>query len=159
MFLTCSYSEKLWNYGGHWPFSRQFLLKNKLMIQISFQKVSRYLHLNNTLISSQLSLIHIKYGKTEETKSEYFTKCFNCIKIIQLHAKMCNTLRNYLVLCIIPSLIVGGSNKWKWVEKVEVEKIYFQNRDKVGGIRCLKTFILVKYINQKQNFTSNAFQN
>ena len=42
----------------------------------------------------------------------------------------------------------GGCNKWKWVEKVVAEKIYFQNRDKEGDKKCLKTFILVKYRNQ-----------
>ena len=42
----------------------------------------------------------------------------------------------------------GGCNKWEWVEKVVAVKIYFKNRDKGGGKKCLKTFILVKYRNQ-----------
>ena len=45
-------------------------------------------------------------------------------------------------------LIVGGCNKWKWVEKVVAEKIYFQNREKEGDKKCLKTFILMKCRNQ-----------
>ena len=31
-----------------------------------------------------------------------------------------------------------GSNEWKWVENVVPVKIYFQNRDKGGGIKFLK---------------------
>ena len=41
-----------------------------------------------------------------------------------------------------------GCNKWEWVEKVVAVKIYFKNRDKGGGKKCLKTFILVKYRHQ-----------
>ena len=50
----------------------------------------------------------------------------------------------------------GGSNKWKWVEKVGALKNYFLHRAREGGGRCVKTFILVRYKHQYQNIDSNT---
>ena len=62
-----------------------------------------------------------------------------------------------LISITLPFLIVGGgSNKWKWVEKVGALKNYFQHRAREGGGRCVKTFILVRYKHQYQNIGNNT---